>query len=238
MDGLLMENPIKMNDLGVPSFKETPSLFKRVIANCVIFNDSNNDLSFFPNGNTNPTRKSMWERNGGSMERSTFLILGSTKGLYPKQLLKNTIWLRWMPFFSCFFFGNKKTCTPNGKTHSCKGFSVPHVFCVNGLVDFHCHHIPSFVYGVLYFGGELWLSNFSLNSGIEDGVFAGCEQLEEVTFPTSLTHLGNYAFAESGTEETQLARTGKMYEFIDFSLSILVPYLIFVVFWFRGGTSA
>ena len=156
-----------------------------------------------------------------------FWYLDQPRGLYPKQLLKNTIWLRWMPFFSCFFFGNKKTCTPNGKTHSCKGFSVPHVFCVNGLVDFHCHHIPSFVYGVLYFGGELWLSNFSLNSGIEDGVFAGCEQLEEVTFPTSLTHLGNYAFAESGTEETQLARTGKMYEFIDFSLSILVPFLIF-----------
>ena len=42
-------------------------LFKYVIANCVIFNDSSNDLSFFPNGNTNPTRKNMWERHGGSM---------------------------------------------------------------------------------------------------------------------------------------------------------------------------
>lgn len=60
--------------------------------------------------------------------------------------------------------------------------------------------------------GDLWLSNFCLNSGIEDGVFAGCEQLEEMTFPTSLTHIGNYAFAESRTEKaTQATQPGKMY---------------------------
>ena len=131
-------------------------LFKYVIANCVIFNDSSNDLSFFPNGNTNPTRKTHVRKTWRINVAINLLILGSTKGLYPKKLSKNTVWLRWMSFFSCSFFWQQKNHTHRTvKLIVVRAFQCHMFLCVNGLVETLSPHTHPSFNNVWYFGWSL-----------------------------------------------------------------------------------
>lgn len=126
------------------------------IANCVIFNDSSNDLSFVSKRQHQPNQKKHVRKTWRINVAINLLILGSTKGLYPKKLSKNTVWLRWMSFFSCsFLLATKKPYTQNGKTHSCKGFSVPHVFVCEWFSGNTVTTYPASFNGVLYFGWAL-----------------------------------------------------------------------------------